>query len=137
MFSVIVSIGTRSANLPWAEAVMLRKTASTVVPFLTLLWVSLFAFAAPQTSRPKQRPAQKQAAMTGCFDEHESCYVLINDQTRELIANLEAEGFPMDGFAKHLGRKVTVRGASASEGPPVFKVRSIETASETCGPQQP
>ena len=93
---------------------MLRKTASTVVSVLTLLWVSLFAFAAPQASRPK-RPAQKQTAMAGCI----------------------AEGFPVDGFAKHLGRKVTVRGASASEGPPVFKVRSMEIASETCGPQQP
>ena len=137
MFSVIVSIGTRSAYLPWAEAVMLRKTASTVVPVLTLLWISLFAFAAPQARWSKQRPAQKQTAMTRCFDEHESRYVLINDQIRELIANLEAEGFPMDGFAKHLGHYVTVRGASASEGPPVFKVRSIETASETCGPQRP
>jgi hypothetical protein len=138
MFPVIVSIGTRSAYLLWTEAVMLRKAASTVVLIFTILWVSLFASAAPQESRPKQQSAQKQTAMTGCIDEHESSYVLINDQTRERIANLEAEGFPTEGFAKHLGHKVTVRGAVASQGSqPVFKVRSIETVSETCGPQQP
>jgi hypothetical protein len=75
--------------------------------------------------------------MTGCIDEKEGRYVLINDRTRDLIANLEAEGFPTEGFAKHLGHMVTVRGAGASEGSnPVFKVRSIETVSETCGPQQ-
>ncbi len=76
--------------------------------------------------------------MTGCIDEQEGRYILINDQTRDLVAKLEAEGFPVEGFAKHLGHKVTVRGSVASEGSnPVFKVRTIETVSESCGPQQP
>jgi len=95
------------------------------------------AFAAPQANRPKQQPPAKATVMTGCVDEHDGHYVLIHDQTRDLIANLEAEGFPAEGFAKHLGHKVTVRGAVTTEGPtPVFKVRSIENISETCGPQQ-
>jgi hypothetical protein len=107
----------------------------TIVCVFTTLWLSL-AFATPQESRPKQPPA-KATAMTGCIDEHDGRYVLIHDQTRDLIANLEAEGFPTEGFAKHLGHKVTVRGAVASEGSnPVFKVRTIETISDTCGPQQ-
>jgi hypothetical protein len=102
-----------------------------------MLGVSSLAFAAPQESRPKQQTAARQTAVTGCVDEKEGRYVLIHDQTRDLIANLEAEGFPAERFARHLGHKVTVRGAAASEGStPVFKVRSIETVSETCGPQQ-
>jgi hypothetical protein len=99
-----------------------------------MLWAS-FAFGAPQESRAKQQPAAKQKVMTGCVDEQEGRYVLIHDQTRDLIANLEAEGFPTEGFAKHLGHKVTVRGAASEGSHPVFKVRSIETLSETCGPQ--
>jgi hypothetical protein len=52
-----------------------------------------------------------------------------------VLANLEADGFPTEGFAKHLGHKVTVQGTSVPNGNrPVFKVRSIETISDTCAP---
>jgi hypothetical protein len=51
------------------------------------------------------------------------------------IADLEAVGFPTEGFAKHVGHKVTVKGASTpSSARPVFKVRTVETVSETCAP---
>jgi hypothetical protein len=51
------------------------------------------------------------------------------------VADLEADGFPTEGFAKHVGHKVTVRGTSnPANTRPVFKVRSIETISETCAP---
>jgi len=73
--------------------------------------------------------------MTGCIDEKDGHYVLVEDRTMTPIANLEADGFPTEGFAKHLGHKVTVRGTSSSNGNlPTFKVRSIQTVSETCGP---
>jgi hypothetical protein len=50
-----------------------------------------------------------------------------------VIANLAADGFPAEGFAKHVGHKVTVRGTVSSGGSrPIFKVRTIETISETC-----
>jgi hypothetical protein len=53
------------------------------------------------------------------------------------VANLEADGFETEGFAKHVGHKVTVRGTSNPGGAvPVFKVRSIETVSDACAPQQ-
>jgi hypothetical protein len=116
---------------------MHRRAASTVVLILAMMWASPFAFAAPQESRPKRQTAARQTAMTGCVDEKEGRYVLIHDQTRDLIANLEAEGFPTEGFARHLGTRVTVRGAASEGSTPVFRVRSIETVSETCGPQQP
>lgn len=75
--------------------------------------------------------------MTGCVDEQSGHYVLVNDRTLVLIANLEANGFPTESFAKHMGHKVTVRGTVSSSGTtPVFKVSSIETVSESCAPQQ-
>jgi hypothetical protein len=112
------------------------KAASAIVLMVAMLWASPFAFAATQESRPKRQAPAQQAAMTGCIDETEGRYVLISDQTRDLIANLEAEGFPAEGFARHLGHKVTVRGVASEGSHPVFKVRSIETVSETCGPRQ-
>jgi hypothetical protein len=88
--------------------------------------------------QPKAQP--KQAAvtsLTGCVDEQDSRYVLTDDRTLTPIANLQADGFPTEGFAKHMGHKVTVRGTSSPGTPiPVFKVRSIETISDTCAPQQ-
>jgi hypothetical protein len=76
--------------------------------------------------------------LTGCIDEQDGQYVLIHDRTRDPIANLEADGFPTEGFAKHVGHKVTVRGTSnpAGTGRPVFKVRDVETLNDSCGPQE-
>jgi hypothetical protein len=88
----------------------------------------------PKTD-PKDKPAPKgqMASLTGCVDEQEGKWVLVNDQTMAIIANLAADGFPTEAFAKHVGHKVTVRGTASSGGsPPIFKVRSIETISETC-----
>jgi hypothetical protein len=75
--------------------------------------------------------------MTGCIDEDNGRYILVDEKELKPIADLEADGFPTEGFAKHMGHKVTVRGTS-NPGParPLFKVRSIETISETCAPQQ-
>jgi hypothetical protein len=75
--------------------------------------------------------------MSGCVDEQDGKYVLIHDQTRAVLANLEADGFPVEGFAKHVGHKVTVRGTSSPDGGerPVFKVRVVESVSDACGAQ--
>lgn len=91
-----------------------------------------------QQSKDKAAPPAKEASasLTGCVDEQEGSYVLLSDRTMSPIANLEADGFPKEGFAKHVGHKVTVRGTSNTQGAlPLFKVRSIETVSETCTPQ--
>jgi hypothetical protein len=88
----------------------------------------------PKTD-PQAKPAPKgqPTSLTGCMDEQEGQWVLVNDQTMAVIANLAADGFPTEGFAKHMGHKVTVRGTSSSGGSrPLFKVRTIETISETC-----
>jgi hypothetical protein len=91
-----------------------------------------------QGSKEKAPPAKDApASLTGCVDEQEGSYVLLNDRTMNPIANLEADGFPKETFAKHVGHKVTVRGTSNSQGAlPLFKVRTIETVSETCTPQR-
>ena len=90
-----------------------------------------------QDQKQKQSKAKDSgASLTGCIDEHEGHYVMISDRTRDPIANLEAEGFETEGFAKHVGHKVTVRGTSNPGSTiPLFRVRSIETISETCEPQ--
>ena len=74
--------------------------------------------------------------MTGCIDEQAGRYVLTNDRDLALIAILEADGFPTEAFAKHLGHKVTVRGTIIPGAPqPTFKVRTVAPVSDTCAPQ--
>lgn len=98
------------------------------------------ALAAAQASNSGQKaPGKKQAAsgssLSGCVDQKEGHYILVDDRNLSPVADLEADGFPTEGFAKHVGHKVTVRGTSSSGSTrPVFKVRSIETVSETCAP---
>lgn len=91
---------------------------------------------AEQDSKQSKGRSTPSASMTGCVDEQDGRYVLVDDRTLIPAADLVAEGFPTEGFAKYMGHKVTVRGASSSGGArPVFRVRSIETVSDTCAPQ--
>jgi len=87
----------------------------------------------PVDPKTKPEPKGQTASLTGCVDEQDGQWVLVNDKTMAVIANLAADGFPAEGFAKHVGHKVTVRGTVSSGGSrPIFKVRTIETISETC-----
>jgi hypothetical protein len=86
--------------------------------------------------KAQSQPKGQMSSLTGCVDEQEGKWVLVNDQTMAIIANLAADGFPAEAFAKHVGQKVIVRGTASSGGsPPLFKVRSVETISETCAPR--
>ncbi len=92
----------------------------------------------PPKTEPKEQadPKGQTASLTGCVDEQEGKWVLVNDQTLAIIANLAADGFPTEGFAKYLGHKVTVQGTASAGGPgSTFKVRSIKTIRETCAAQ--
>jgi hypothetical protein len=93
---------------------------------------------ASEKKSPNQSKSKESASLTGCVDEQDGHYILIHDQTREKLASLVAEGFENEGFAKHVGHKVTVKGTSvpADSTGPIFRVRSIETVNETCAPQQ-
>ncbi|HTS62189.1 MAG TPA: hypothetical protein VMH28_09195 [Candidatus Acidoferrales bacterium] len=95
--------------------------------------------AGPQTGKgsTKKTPQKSEgASLSGCVDQQEGQYVLVDDHDLKVIANLEAEGFPTEGFAKHMGEKVIVRGSqNPGDARPVFKVHRIETVSDTCAPQ--
>jgi hypothetical protein len=96
---------------------------------------SVFAQTGRKQEEKKAPPKGRNetASMTGCIDQLDGRYVLIDDRNREPIANLEAEGFETEGFAKHVGHKVTIRGISSPGGArPTFRVRAIETVSESC-----
>jgi len=99
---------------------------------LPMLAVAVAA-APPQSS--KVRPSAK-ASLTGCVDERDGLYVLTNDTNLQPTARLQpAAGSPEDNFARHMGHKVTVRGALAKADPlPIMTVDSIETISQTCAP---
>jgi len=95
--------------------------------------------APPRENRqqPKKDAKSPNDSMTGCIDEQDGRYVLTNDRDLALIAILEADGFPTEAFAKHLGHKVTVRGTIIPGGAhPTFKTRSITAVSDSCTPQQ-
>ena len=119
------------------------RLPSALLVILSVLVVlapaALSAAQAPDSGK-KAQTGKKQAAsgssLSGCVDEKEGHYVLVDDRSLTPVADLEADGFPTEGFAKHVGHKVTVRGtASSGSTRPVFKVRSIETLSETCAPK--
>jgi len=113
---------------------------------VSVMFLAVFAMAtltardsAPEQNQdsPKKVQKAKTDSLTGCIDQQEGRYVLVNDRNLSAVAVLEADGFPTEGFAKHMGHKVTIRGISSPGGAlPIFKVRGIETVSDTCAPQQ-
>jgi len=89
----------------------------------------------PPKTEPKEKaePKGQTATLTGCVDEQDGKWVLVNDQTMAIIAKLAADGFPTEAFAKYMGHKVNVRGtASSDDSGSTFRVREIKTISETC-----
>jgi uncharacterized protein with LGFP repeats len=142
----MVFYGTRSAAAKASRVLMFMRSRKASIVFSILLALITTPFAARGAvgdveQEKKQTPAKKKSeqgsAVTGCVDQQDGQYVLVDDRKREAFANLVAEGFPTEGFAKHLGHKVTVRGTVSPGGARTeVKVRSIETVSETCGPQE-
>jgi hypothetical protein len=118
----------------------MHRTLATIVALSVspLIWSLPVTAAQEKQQSGKQKKAPPKAAagsLTGCLDQQDGRYVLLNDVSRSPIANLEADGFPTEGFAKHVGHKVTVRGIASAGGTdrPTFKVRSVDTVSDACG----
>jgi hypothetical protein len=117
-------------------------SCSAAAVLLALLAAAPSAGSAPSPTTQQEKAPEKKAqpsgtSLTGCVDEQDGRYILTDDRELTPLANLEADGFPQEGFAKHVGHKVTVRGTSIPGSPrPTFKVRSITTVSESCAPQQ-
>jgi len=121
----------------------MNMTKKLVFPlFLSVLVFAIglsTAAPAPQQEQPQPKKDSKSTAgsMTGCVDEQTGRYVLTNDRDLAVIAILEADGFPTEAFAKHVGHKVTVRGTVIPGGDqPTFKVRSVVAVSDVCAPAQ-
>ena len=89
-----------------------------------------------QKKRPRDGQARQQAretSLTGCVDQVEGQYVLVEEGSMKRLAALRAETFDQEGFAKHVGQKVAARGTLSNEnGAPVLRVRSVKTVSESC-----
>ena len=116
----------------------MRRTLATIalLSVSPLIWFPVDAAQEKQQSAKQKAPAKTAgSSLSGCVDQQDGQYVLINEESRSPIANLEADGFPTEGFAKHVGQKVNVRGTSVAGGAgrPVFKVRTVEKVSDTCG----
>jgi hypothetical protein len=117
----------------------LRPVWLEIFTVLGVLASSASLLAAQAPAGQKEQTGKKKAApdssLSGCIDQQDGHYVLVDDRNLSPVADLEGDGFATEGFAKHMGHKVTVRGTSSSGSTrPVFKVRSIETISETCAP---
>ena len=97
--------------------------------------VLAFCLAAVAAQPDKSRPAAR-TSVTGCVDERDGDYVLTTDTDLRPTARLKpAAGSPEDNFARHMGHRVTVKGALEKADPlPIITVSSIQTLSETCAP---
>jgi len=123
---------------------MTRRSTQFIAAFSwCVLVVPPFATAADFQQQQRDRKAESKAkaaesSLSGCVDEQEGGrYILIDSKSLAPLATLEAAGFPNEGFAKHLGSTVTVKGTlESSTKPPVMRVRSIETVSNGCGNKQ-
>jgi hypothetical protein len=122
---------------------MIRRAAITVLGLYGSLNLSYAqsnpAMTSSQSQQPKAEskdkadPKDQTSALMGCVDEQDGKWVLVNDQTMAIIANLAADGFPTEAFAKYMGHKVNVRGTVIPGGSSsTFKVREIKSISETC-----
>ena len=120
---------------------MSRYSAPLILALAIIIQIPVAASAQENPAQPKQQSRDRKAAepkevsMTGCIDEQEGGrYVLMDARSLAPLANLEAVGFPNEGFAKHLGNTVTVKGAVDSTGSrPAMRVRTVETVSNGCG----
>lgn len=106
---------------------------------LALMSLSLlFVFPVFSEGRTKGRSQSNEmqtpalVSVTGCVDQQDGVYVLTDDRTGAEIA-LHAEGFEQEGFAKHVGETVTVRGQIESGGDfSQMRVRSVHTVANSC-----
>jgi hypothetical protein len=107
--------------------------ASGIVPHMV---TAAYAQNTQSKKTEQKKMPERTTSLTGCVDQQDGQFVLVDDHDLKVVANLDAVGFPVEGFAKHVGEKVIVKGVSTQgDTRPVFKVRTIETVSDTCAPQ--
>jgi len=105
--------------------------------FQVLLLGALIGLAAQSADKPSQAaPTHKSASketqsLTGCIDEQDGQYVLLDDRMLKIASLISTESDD-DVFAKHLGRMVQVRGSNSSEPKGMFRVTGIERVAGNC-----
>jgi len=101
----------------------------------------------PQNMTAKQQsgdaigPRKAQAStrsVTGCLDENPGPqYLLRGERELKPILMLDPKGYPVEAFAKHLGKRVEVTGKVFSEEPvPRMEVGRITDLSDSCARDQ-
>jgi hypothetical protein len=107
--------------------------------FRVVLMGVLFCLAVQAAGKPDQSaPAPNKASpaaqqtLTGCIDEQDGHYVLLDDLMLK-ITGLQSAGTDQEVFAKHLGSKVQVKGTRSSGQNSIFKVTRIEHVAGNCG----
>lgn len=81
---------------------------------------------------PDKSNSVAQQSLTGCIDEQDGNYVLLDAQMLKIV-NLQSAGSDKEVFAKHLGHNVQVKGTKSSGQEGSFKVSSIERLAGECG----
>jgi hypothetical protein len=81
-----------------------------------------------------KRPGTSNAqSFTGCVDQQDGKYVLLDEQLRRFIA-LQAPGSDADSyFAKYVGQKVQVSGSQPAGEANAVKVEHINGIASMCG----
>ncbi len=104
---------------------------------ILMVVASVALAAAPDDKKSTPKTKASQQTMTGCVDEQDGNYVLVDDRMLNKLADLEAVGASNEAlFAKHMGHKVTVKGSKSSQAEGKFRVSSIEDISSVCAPAQ-
>jgi hypothetical protein len=53
-----------------------------------------------QSKKAEQKKKPEGASLTGCVDQQDGQFVLVDDHDLKVVASLDADGFPAEGFAK-------------------------------------
>jgi hypothetical protein len=94
--------------------------------------ISLAAQAAGKQDAPTNKSdSSAERRLTGCIDEQEGHYVLLDDRMQK-VAGLQSPGSDDAWFARFMGHEVRVTGTQSSAQPGAFKVTGIEQVSDTC-----
>jgi hypothetical protein len=108
-----VSFGTASAKKSHARGVEMVRTVLMLIPVGTAVLAATLAAAPsensasssePQTShtvqsKEKAHRAARMTSLSGCIDEQNGQYVLVEDRTLQALTALRAQSFPQEGFA--------------------------------------
>jgi hypothetical protein len=84
-------------------------------------------------NREKRPTAGNAQSFTGCVDQQDGKYVLLDEQLRRFIA-LQTPGSDADSrFAKYLGQKVQVSGSQPAGEANTVNVEHISGIANMCG----